>query len=171
APTIQAVVNALCALNGWGSYTVMLGEKPKPLNKDQAERDAKLKDAGANLTPQYFQREYGLQDGDIAEVQQLPANTQFKALPNHAFSFKAQTNKLSAAQLEVEELTDGQGDLQLLTNEQIKQLAAESETPEALIFNLSKLIPGATQSQFTANLDQALYAADVLGYAMAKDGQ
>ncbi|KAB0650747.1 DUF935 family protein [Acinetobacter bohemicus] len=171
APTIQAVVNALCALNGWGEYKVMLGEKPKPLNKEQAERDAHLKNAGANLTPQYFQREYGLQDGDIAEVQQLPANTQFSALPKRAFSFKAQTNKLSAAQLEVEELTDGQGDLQLLTNEQIKQLAAESETPEALAFNLMQLIPGATQSQFTAHLDQALYAADVLGYAMAKDGQ
>ena len=58
-PTLQAVVNALCALNGWGAYEVMLGEKPKPLNKDQAERDAHLKNAGANLTPQYFQREYG----------------------------------------------------------------------------------------------------------------
>ncbi|MFH7767803.1 DUF935 family protein, partial [Acinetobacter sp. BSP-28] len=42
-PTLQAVVNALCALNGWGEYEVMLGEKPKPLNKEQAERDAHLK--------------------------------------------------------------------------------------------------------------------------------
>jgi len=33
-----------------------------------------------------------------------------------------------------------------------------------------QLIPGATQTQFTANLDQALYAADVLGYVIAKDG-
>ncbi len=48
------------------------------------------------------------------------------AIPNRAFSFKAQANKLSAEQQEVEELTDGQVDLQLLSNEQIKQLAAES---------------------------------------------
>jgi len=170
-PTLQAVVDALCALNSWGEYKVMLGEKPKPLNKDQAERDAHLKNAGANLTPQYFQREYGLQDGDIAEVQQLPANTQFTALPKVAFNFKAQAHKLSAAQQEVEELTDGQDDLQLLNTEQIKQLVAESDGPEAVAFNLMQLIPGATQSQFTANLDQALYAGDVLGYAMAKDGQ
>ncbi|MNF11386.1 hypothetical protein D3C80_2125970 [compost metagenome] len=61
--------------------------------------------------------------------------------------------------------------MQLLTDEQIQQLTAESETPEALAFNLMQLIPGASRSQFTANLDQALYAADVLGYAMAKDGQ
>ncbi|MFH7767825.1 DUF935 family protein, partial [Acinetobacter sp. BSP-28] len=167
----QAVVNALCALNGWGEYEVMLGEKPKPLNKEQAERDAHLKNAGANLTPQYFQREYGLQDGDIAEVQQLPANTQFSALPKTAFSFKASANKLSAAQQEVEELTDGQSDLELLNQDQIKQLVAESDSPETLVFNLAKLLPEASRTEFTANLDQALYAADVLGYAMAKDGQ
>ena len=170
-PTLQAVVNALCALNGWGEYKVMLGEKPKPLNKDQAERDAHLKNAGANLTPQYFQREYGLQDGDIADVQQLPANTQFTALPRQAFNFKASANKLSAAQQEVEELTDGQGDLELLNQDQIKQLVAESDSPETLVFNLAKLLPEASRTEFTANLDQALYAADVLGYAMAKGGQ
>jgi len=170
-PTLQAVVDALCTLNQWGEYEVMLGEKPKPLNKEQAERDAHLKNAGANLTPQYFQREYGLQDGDITEVQQLPANTQFTALPKAAFNFKASTNKLSAAQLEVEELTDGQSDLQLLKSEQVKQLVAESDSPEALAFNLMQLIPGASQSQFTANLDQALYAADVLGYATSSKGE
>ena len=170
-PTLQAVVDALCTLNQWGEYEVMLGEKPKPLNKEQAERDAHLKNAGANLTPQYFQREYGLQDGDIAESPQLPTNTQFTALPRQAFSFKASTNTLSAAQLEVEELTDGQSDLQLLKSEQVKQLVAESDNPEALAFNLMQLIPGASQSQFTANLDQALYAADVLGYATSSKGE
>lgn len=170
-PTLQAVVNALCTLNGWGEYEVMLGEKPKPLNKDQAERDAHLKNAGANLTPQYFQREYGLQDGDIAEIIQSLPNTQFSAIPKRAFSFKAQANKLSAEQQEVEELTDGQKDLQLLSNEQIKQLAAESDGPEGLVFNLMQLIPTASESQFKANLDQALYAADILGYATAQNGK
>ncbi|MCL6232828.1 phage portal protein family protein [Acinetobacter amyesii] len=170
-PTLQAVVNALCALNGWGAYEVMLGEKPKPLNKDQAERDAHLKNAGANLTPQYFQREYGLQDGDIAESNQPLLNTQFSAIPKRAFSFKAQANKLSAEQQEVEELTDGQKDLQLLSNEQIKQLVAESDSPESLAFNLMQLIPSVSESQFKANLDQALYAADVLGYATAAKGK
>lgn len=170
-PTLQAVVNALCTLNGWGEYEVMLGEKPKPLNKDQAERDAHLKNAGANLTPQYFQREYGLQDGDIAEIIQSLPNTQFSAIPKRAFSFKAQANKLSAEQQEVEELTDGQKDLQLLSNEQIKQLVAESDSPEGLAFNLMQLIPSVSESQFKANLDQALYAADVLGYATAAKGE
>ncbi|WP_313043828.1 DUF935 family protein [Acinetobacter sp.] len=169
-PTLQAVVDAICTLNGWGVYEVMLGEKPKPLNKDQAERDAHLKNAGANLTPQYFQREYGLQEGDLGEPTQTGFN-QFTAFPRQAFNFKASANNLSPEQQEVEELTDGQGDLQLLSNEQIKQLAAESDGPEGLVFNLMQLIPTASESQFKSNLDQALYAADVLGYATAQGGK
>ncbi|AWL28985.1 DUF935 family protein [Acinetobacter defluvii] len=166
-PTLQAVVNALCKLNNWKEHKVMIGEKPKPLNKDQAERDAHLKDAGANLTPQYFKREYGLQEGDVAETE--VSNTQFNALPKRVFSFKASSQNTSPQQQEVEELTDGQGDLQLLSNEQIKQLAAESNNPESLIFNLTQLIPSATRTQFTTALDQALYAADILGYATASE--
>ncbi|MCP5775583.1 hypothetical protein NL389_37745, partial [Klebsiella pneumoniae] len=84
---------ALCALNGWGDYEVMLGEKPKPLNKDQAERDVHLKNAGANLSKDYFIREYGLQDGDLVEQTQTAFN-QFSAVPRQAFNFKASANKL-----------------------------------------------------------------------------
>jgi len=166
-PTLQAVVDALCTLNQWGKYKVMLGEKPKPLNKDQAERDVHLKNAGANLTPQYFQREYGFQEGDLGEPVQLGFN-QFTALPRQAFNFKASANKLSPEQQEVEELTDGQDELQLLKPDQVKELVFKSDSPESLAYNLMQLIPGANQTQFTANLDQALYAADVLGYVTAK---
>ncbi|WP_180175826.1 DUF935 family protein [Acinetobacter sp. YH12025] len=169
-PTLQAIINALCDINGWERHRVIIGEE-KSLEEPKADRDVKLKNAGANLTPQYFQREYGLQDGDIAESNQLLLNTQFSAIPNRAFNFKAQANKLSAEQQEVEELTDGQKDLQLLSNEQIKQLVAESDSPEGLAFNLMQLIPSVSESQFKANLDQALYAADVLGYATAQGGK
>lgn len=169
-PTIQAMLDALCALNGWERHLIVIGDE-KSLNAPKADRDVKLKNAGANLSQQYFLREYGLQEGDVTEIQQVALNNQFNALPHKAFSFAASIKKLSAEQQEVEELTDGQDDLQLLTNEQIRQLAADSETPEALLFNLSRLIPGATQSQFTANLDQALFAADVLGYATAAKGK
>lgn len=169
-PTLQAVVDALCKLNGWGEYKVMLGEKPKPLNKDQAERDVHLKNAGANFSKDYFIREYGLQEGDLMEQAQINFN-QFSAVPKQAFSFKASANKLSPEQREVEELTDGQDDLTLLNDAEIKQLIGASDGPEALAFNLMQLIPKATKTEFTAKLDQALYAADVLGYEMAKDGQ
>ena len=169
-PTLQAVVDALCALNGWGEYKVMLGEKPKPLNKDQAERDVHLKNAGANFSKDYFIREYGLQEGDLIEPSQV-VPSQFTHISKQAFNFKAKPNKLSDAQQEVEELTDGQDDLSLLSMSEIQQLLSESDSPESLVFNLAQLIPKATKTEFTAKLDQALYAADVLGYAMAKDGQ
>ena len=169
-PTLQAVVDALCKLNGWGEYKVMLGEKPKPLNKDQAERDGHLKNAGANLSNAYFIREYGLQEGDLVEASQPPSN-KFTYTPKQAFSFKAKPNKLSDAQQEVEELTDGQDDLTLLSNAEIRQLASTSDSPEALAFNLMQLIPKATKTEFTAKLDQALYAADILGYMAASKGE
>ena len=169
-PTLQAVVDALCKLNGWGEYKVMLGEKPKPLNKDQAERDGHLKNAGANFSNAYFIREYGLQEDDLVEQTQTGFN-QFTALPRQAFSFKASANKLSDAQQEVEELTDGQDDLTLLNDAEIKQLIGASDGPETLLFNLMQLIPKATKTEFTAKLDQALYAADILGYMAASGGE
>ncbi|WP_151834621.1 phage portal protein family protein, partial [Acinetobacter junii] len=106
-PTFQAIVNALCTLNGWGKYEIILGEKSKQLNKDQAERDVKLKDAGAVFTNQYFIREYGLQEGDLAEP--LPSQTpqpQFKAIPSKPFSFAASVNGLTQEQQELDELAD-----------------------------------------------------------------
>jgi phage gp29-like protein len=169
-PVVQDIINALCLLNGFEKHTIILGGE-QDLNIKVVERDLKLKDLGVQFNDQYIIETYGIKPehfkvnvkSDSTPVQQ------FSVLPNQAFSFKAQTQKLSAAQLEVEELTDGQGDLQLLNPERIKQLVADSDSPETLVFNLAKLIPEASRTEFAANLDQALYAADVLGYAMAKE--
>ncbi|TCH64218.1 DUF935 family protein [Acinetobacter sp. ANC 4862] len=170
-PVIQDIINALCLLNGFEKHTIILGGE-QDLNIKVVERDLKLKTLGVEFNDQYIVETYGLKPEHFkVRAESITANTQFTALPKTAFNFKASANKLSAAQQEVEELTDGQDDLQLLDTEQIKQLVAESDSPEALIFNLSQLIPGATQSQFTANLDQALYAADVLGYATSSKGE
>lgn len=168
-PTIQTIINALCDINGWERHRIIIGEE-KSLEEPKADRDVKLKNAGAVLTPQYFKREYGLEDGDVVEPTQTGLN-QFTALPRQVFSFKASANKLSPEQQEVEELTDGQDELQLLKPDQVKELVFKSDSPESLAYNLMQLIPGATQTQFTANLDQALYAADVLGYVTAQGGK
>ncbi|WP_119054984.1 phage portal protein family protein [Acinetobacter colistiniresistens] len=169
-PTFQATVNALCLLNSWPKHEVFLGEKTKQLNTEQAERDVKLKNSGANLTQQYFTREYGLQDGDVADTPQVLPVKQFRALPNSSFSFAADVRKLSPDQQEVEELTDEQGPLNLLNQNQIAELIKQSESPEALAFNLQKLIPNASKTEFTANLERALYAGDVLGYVLSSGG-
>src|SRR5690606_20868398 len=102
-PTLQAVVNALCELNGWGEYEVMLGEKPKRSYNAQAERHVHLKNAAANLSNTYFIREYGLPDGDVIQHNQIVFN-QLSEVPHQAFNFKASVNRLSQEQQEVEEL-------------------------------------------------------------------
>ncbi|TCB20442.1 hypothetical protein E0H79_03885, partial [Acinetobacter sp. ANC 5045] len=111
-----------------------------------------------------------LEDGDLIEPTSVVPN-QFKHVPNQVFNFKAKPNKLSDAQQEVEELTDGQDDLSLLSMSEIQQLLSESDSPESLAFNLAQLIPKATKTEFTAKLDQALYAADMIGYVAASGSE
>lgn len=163
-PTLQAIVNALCTLNNWGDYEVILGEKPKPLNKDQAERDAHLKNAGANLTPQYFQREYGLQEGDLKESQQLPS--QFTAIPKTAFSFAATVNKTNQGQQEIDSLIKAQSST-LLSDSDIEKIVENSNSQDELMQNLYSASKGATLEEFEINLAKALFKADVIGYVQA----
>ena len=170
-PTIQELIDALCLLNNFEKHTIVLGGE-QDLKVAVVDRDIKLKTLGVEFNDQYVIETYGIKPEHFKMRSEQPsANTQFSALPRQVFSFKASANKLSAAQQEVEELTDGQDDLELLNQDQIKQLVAESDSPEALVFNLAKLIPGASRTEFTANLDQALYAADVLGYVTASEGK
>ncbi|WP_291347503.1 MULTISPECIES: DUF935 family protein [unclassified Acinetobacter] len=169
-PTFQAIVDALCALNSWGEHEIILGEKSKQLNKDQAERDVKLKDAGAVFTNQYFIREYGLQDGDLAEP--LPSQTpqpQFKAIPSKPFSFAASVKGLTQEQQELDELADQ--NFKILSNSDLKDLILNSESIEELQTSLFAIAKTADKSQFNEVLDRALFAADVLGYMHSKEGR
>ena len=169
-PTFQAIVDALCALNGWSEHEIILGEKSKQLNKDQAERDVKLKDAGAVFTNQYFIREYGLQEGDLAEP--LPSRTpqpQFKAIPSKPFSFAASVKDLTQEQQELDELADQ--NFNLLSDNDLKDLILSSESIEELQTSLFAIAKTADKSQFNEVLDRALFAADILGYVHSKEGR
>lgn len=169
-PTFQAIVDALCALNDWGKHEIILGEKSKQLNKDQAERDVKLKDAGAVFTNQYFIREYGLQDGDLAEP--LPTQApqpQFKAIPSKPFSFAASVKDLTQEQQELDELADPK--IQLFSEAVIKDLIANSTGIEDMRDKLFDLAGKADTTQFNELMDRALFAADILGYVHSKEGR
>ncbi|MDH0562197.1 phage portal protein family protein [Acinetobacter courvalinii] len=168
-PTIQAIVNALCTLNNWAKHEVFLGEKTKQLNAEQAERDVKLKNAGANLTQQYFTREYGLQDGDVAEPQQGQPEQRFKALPNRPFSFAASVKNLTQEQQELDELAGPK--MQLFSDAIIKDLITNSTGIEDLRAKLFDLASDADTTQFNELMDRALFAADVLGYIHSKEGR
>jgi len=172
SPTVQELIDALCILNGFDKHTIILGGE-QDLNVKVVERDLKLKDLGVQFNDKYIIETYGIKPehfkvgvaSDITPIQQ------FNALPHKAFSFAATTRKLSPEQQEVEELTDAQRNMELLSNAQVNELLQKSETPEELAFNLMQLMPEASQSQFTANLERALYAGDVLGYVMASGGK
>ena len=161
-PTIQAILNALCDLNGWQRHRIIIGEE-KSLEEPKADRDVKLKNAGANLTPQYFQREYGLQDGDIAEVQQLPANTQFSAFPKRAFSFKADMQGLDANQQEVDEKIS-EIDKKLFSESELMKVVETSSDVNDLQTKLYGLMSGESVEKFTETMARALYLFDVIGY-------
>ncbi|WP_151829028.1 phage portal protein family protein [Acinetobacter radioresistens] len=172
SPTVQELIDALCILNGFDKHTIILGGE-QDLNVKVVERDLKLKDLGVQFNDKYIIETYGIKPehfkvgvaSDITPIQQ------FNALPHKAFSFAATTRKLSPEQQEVEELTDAQRNIELLNNNQVNELLQKSETPEELAFNLMQLMPEANQSQFTANLERALYAGDVLGYMTASEGK
>ena len=172
SPTVQELIDALCILNGFDKHTIILGGE-QDLNVKVVERDLKLKDLGVQFNDKYIIETYGIKPehfkvgvaSDITPIQQ------FNALPHKAFSFAATTRKLSPEQQEVEELTDAQRNIELLSNDQVNELLQKSETPEELAFHLMQLMPEANQSQFTANLERALYAGDVLGYMTASEDQ
>jgi len=172
SPTVQELIDALCILNGFDKHTIILGGE-QDLNVKVVERDLKLKDLGVQFNDKYIIETYGIKPehfkvgvaSDITPIQQ------FNALPHKAFSFAATTRKLSPEQQEVEELTDAQRNMELLSNAQVNELLQKSTTPEELAFNLMQIMPEASQSQFTANLERALYAGDVLGYMTASEGK
>lgn len=168
-PTLQAVVNALCILNGFEPHKIIVGDE-KSLEADRAERDAKLSQAGVKLSKQYFMDNYGLREEDI-EVQQSVVQPTFTALPPKAFSFAATSKKLSSEQQELEELANEQKQFTLLDQKQIKELIADVETPEQLQSKLIGMLGDVPVSQFSAMLNQALYAAEVLGYGTASEGK
>lgn len=160
-PTVQAVVNALCKLNQWPQHKVIIGDE-KSLEIDKAERDVKLKNAGANLTPQYFQREYGLQEGDIAEAQELIPKT-FSAIPKQAFSFKADVQKISPDQQEVDDLVDSI-DKTLFSESELLKVVETVKNPDELQEKLYGLMASESVEKFNATMARALYLFDVVGY-------
>ena len=170
-PTIQELIDALCLLNNFEKHTIVLGGE-QDLKVAVVDRDIKLKTLGVEFNDQYVIETYGLKAEHFKmNTGSAPPNTQFSALPHKAFSFSASTKKLSAEQQEVEELTDGQEGIELLNQQQVNELIQSSETPEALAYNLMQLMPKASETQFKANLEMALYAGDILGYVTASGGK
>ena len=166
APTIQNIINALCEINQWKSHRIIIGEE-KPLDEKKANRDEKLKNAGANLTPQYFIREYGLQEGDVAELPNEPTPLKFSALPQQVFSFKADAQKITPEQQELEQTAHDQPKV-LLTDEQLQKIVHDAVDHNDLMTKLYSATKGANVDEFELVMSKALFMADVMGYVHAQ---
>lgn len=162
-PTLQMIINAMCTLNEWSHHKIIIGDD-KALNEAQAKRDVDLKNSGAEFTNQYFTREYGLQDGDLKDSQQLPS--QFTAIPKTAFSFAATVNKTNQGQQEIDSLIKAQSST-LLSDSDIEKIVENSNSQDELMQNLYSASKGATLEEFEINLAKALFKADVIGYVQA----
>ncbi len=166
-PVLQHFVNAICDLNGFERHEITLATE-KSLVKERAERDKILNEIGVEFTDTYFQDKYSL-DADHFKMRVASAPTaQFTALPAKAFSFKADAQKITPEQQEIDNLAPAS--YSLLDTEQIKALVLASNSAEDLQSKLFELLPSASIEQFNEVLSQALFTADMLGYKHSSEG-
>lgn len=167
-PTIQRVIDALCKLNNLEPHEVTLADG-KGLEVERANRDKVLSEVGLKFTRKYFEDQYNLEAEyfELESDKPAPAKT-FSALPQHKFSFKASSHKITPQQQEVDNLA--LDSYSLLNVDQIKSIVADSETPEQLGEKLFAAIPDAKPSDFNEVLAQGLYIADLLGYKHSGEG-
>jgi phage gp29-like protein len=168
-PTIQELIDALCLLNNFEKHTIILGGE-QDLKVAVVDRDIKLKSLGVEFNDQYVIETYGIKAEHFKmNTSDAVPNTKFSALPHQAFSFKASVQKQSPEQQEVDSLAVRP--MQLLSDDQIVQIAASSESIEDMQNKLFSLFTNAESSQFNEALDRALFTADVMGFVDSKEGK
>lgn len=170
---IQHAVDALVALNfpGKASPAVIM-EAGADLQTERAERDSKLVNAGiVKFTPKYITDSYDLEldDFEIPEAapppttKPVPGAKKFAANPAPAPQFTADQQAL-------EDLADEAIGLagQPIPIEAMRAAIASAQTPAEMLEKLTALIDPENPGRFGAVLENALFAADVLGYAHAE---
>lgn len=168
--TFGQLIEWICELNfGTGARPVYQLQEPEQIDK-RAERDAKLHSAGAVFTPQYFERQYQLQPGDVVAASAPPASSgpiqDDATFAEHDASAFPDQAALDAA---VDNLAAGELDAQ--TGEMLRPLldgllAASNET-EALEF-LERAYPEMPTTEFERVLSDLMFAAELAGRVSAQ---
>lgn len=165
--TMQAVVNALCALNFPAATppTIILGQE-KGLGTERADRDKALVDAGiVQLTEKYLLDRYDFDRGDFVVPTAAPARPPGPAKASAQFA----AGRFTPAQEAVEALTDeaiadAPG---LIDPRAIREAVRTSANADELMDNLAALFADQPPEAFREWMARALFAADVMGFANA----
>lgn len=192
-PTVQAIIDALCKLNGWGAHLIEFADGTG-LEKERSERDKNLYDIGVRFTPEYLLSNYDLDaedftladeptamDGEAAPPRSPSAVSASKqpgayprvvGRPSASFSKHARNSKFTKHQQQIEELADAvQAEPAYPINpEDVRRAVLAAASPEDLNERLFALIGDkVSEPEFRDALEKALYAADVLGYVAAEE--
>lgn len=167
---IQNIVTMLLMLNGIAVQARFVMEDGSGLEAARAERDKILTDAGmVKFTPDYIRDKYGLLDTDFT----VPADAAPSTPTPQAFSFAAGGPKYSQGQQVIED----QAAAALLSMPdpiEAKAIAGAiraARSVDDLEHRLQMLLKGKPDAEFAATLERAQFAAQVMGYAHAKEGK
>ena len=175
ADIIQAAVNQVIRT----VVTLNFGDVPCPvwamweqeaIDDTRATRDEKLTRAGLRLTPQYFKREYQLQDGDIDETP--PSERQNNMLP---LSFAEAIDADIQAQQQLDDALDilmNGGALNGTLEPVLAPLFRRVENgvnPSELLGELAELYPQMNTDDLQERLARILFVANIRGRLHERD--
>lgn len=188
--TVQRVIDALCKLNGWGAHVIEFADSTG-LAKDRSERDKNLYAVGVRFTEEYITANYDLETEDFtltsgatqADDGATPPPPQDDASAKQqgaylrvagraSVSFSKGKRRFTKAQREVEKLADDSqvAEVQPIDPAKIREAVLAATSPEDLSDRLFALIGDDMENtEFQNVLEQALFAADVLGYVAAEE--
>lgn len=180
--TVQKLVDHLCTLNNLPALTFIMADDTG-LEKDRADRDALLVEKGVlTLTKEYLLDRYDYREGDFelvaapvqptAQPAALPPPVADANLAAHRDAHRFANNfapQFTADQMVIERGIDATlSQINApITGADIKQAILAATSPEDLEDRLAVLLQSADRHQFNAITAQALFAADILGYAHA----
>lgn len=136
------------------------------VDKVLAERDKTLKEAGVVLTPAYFKRAYGFQDGDLVETVEIPGTLSVAFAEGNGDSFPDQ-EALDAA---LSSLADGNlQDQAVVMLKPLVQLINDSSDYAEALGKLATLFPKLDITSLEEALTRAMFVAELWGQANGDD--
>ena len=135
----------------------VLFENEESGTKERAERDKLMTDAGAKFSNQYWQRTYGLEDGDLLDEAQTTAETK-------AVDFAE--SDLTDAGLVIDGLAPDTGRLNTQGERLTAVLVAElrqGKTVENLLDHLTAAYPDMDDSALQEELARLIFLAELVG--------